>query len=67
MMPSAHARAFGEFEAAAAAEMYRSLKRPRGRDMDIAIAACAVTHGARLWTLHPDDFRDLPGVELYSV
>jgi predicted nucleic acid-binding protein len=67
LMPSAHARPFGESEAAAAAGMYRSLKRTRGRDMDIAIAACAVTHGARLWTLNPDDFRDLPDVELYSV
>lgn len=67
LMPSAHARGFGEFEAATAAEMYRSLKTARGRDMDIAIAACAVTHGARLWTLNPSDFRDLPGVELYSV
>ena len=67
LMPSPHARVFGESEAAAAAEMYRSLKRARGRDMDIAIAACAVTHGARLWTLNPDDFRDLQGVELYSI
>ena len=67
LMPSSHARAFGESEAVAAAEMYRGLKRARGRDMDIAIAACAVAHGARLWTLNPDDFRDLPGVELYSL
>jgi predicted nucleic acid-binding protein len=67
LFPSAHARAFGEGEAATAAEMYRGLKRARGRDMDIAIAACAVAHGARLWTLNPDDFRDLSGVELYSA
>ena len=67
LIPSAHARAFGESEAVAAAEMYRGLKRARGRDMDIAIAACAVAHGARLWTLNPGDFRDLPGVELYSL
>lgn len=67
LMPSVHARAFGEIEAVAAAEIYRGLKRARGRDMDIAIAACAVVQGARLWTLNPDDFRDLPGVELYSL
>ena len=67
LMPSAHARGFGALEGMAAAEMYRGLKRARGRDMDIAIAACAVAHGARLWTLNPDDFRDLPGVELYSL
>ena len=47
--------------------MYRGLKRARGRDLDIAIAACAVAHGARLWTLNPDAFRDLSGVELYSA
>ena len=46
--------------------MYRRLKRARGRDMDIAIAACAVQQRARLWTLNPDDFRDLPAVELYE-
>jgi predicted nucleic acid-binding protein len=67
LMPSAHARVFGEIEAVTAAEMYRGLKRARGRDLDIAIAACAVAHGARLWTLNPDDFRDLPGLELYSL
>ena len=67
LMPSSHARVFGGSEAVAAAEIYRGLRRARGRDMDIAIAACAVAHGARLWTLNPDDFRDLPGVELYSL
>ena len=67
LMPSANATVFGESEAVAAAEIYRGLKRARGRDMDIAIAACAVAQGARLWTLNPDDFRDLPGVELYSL
>jgi predicted nucleic acid-binding protein len=67
LLPSAHACAFGPDEAAAAAEMYRGLKRARGRDMDIAIAACAVVRGARLWTLNPDDFRDIPGLELYPA
>ena len=33
--------------------------------MDLAIAACALTLGARLWTLNPRDFRDLEGLELY--
>ena len=46
--------------------MYRSLKRARGRDMDIALAACAIEHRARFWTLNPEDFRDLPGLELYD-
>lgn len=36
------------------------------RDMDIAIAACAIEQRARLWTLNPNDFRDLPGLDLYE-
>jgi predicted nucleic acid-binding protein len=66
LLPAAEARAFGAPESAAAAALYRALKRPRGRDMDIAIAACAIEHGARLWTLNPADFRDLPGLALYE-
>lgn len=66
LLPGAEARAFGSAEARRAAGLYRSLKRPRGRDMDIAIAACALEHGARLWTLNPDDFRDLPALTLYE-
>jgi predicted nucleic acid-binding protein len=67
LVPASYAHAFGTHEATAAADIYRRLKRARGRDMDIAIAACAVTHGAQLWTLNPADFADLPGLALYSV
>ena len=67
LLPAATAREFGASEAAAAARMYRRLTRARGRDMDIAIAACAIEHGARLWTLNPADFHDLPGLELYEA
>lgn len=66
LLPASHAREFGAAEAATAARIYRSLRRARGRDMDIAIAACAIEHGARLWTLNPDDFRDLPDLDLYT-
>ena len=66
LLPSAEARAFGPVEAARAADLYRALKRARGRDMNIAIAACALEHRARLWTLNPGDFRDMPGLELYE-
>ena len=66
LLPSSNAREFGHAEAATAARIYRTLKRARGRDMDIAIAACAIEHGARLWTLNPDNFRDLPDLELYT-
>jgi predicted nucleic acid-binding protein len=66
LFPSSEARAFGSAEAVRAAEVYKKAKRARGRDMDIAIAACAIEHRARLWTLNPEDFRDLPGLELYE-
>jgi predicted nucleic acid-binding protein len=67
LLPAADTRVFGPSEAAAAASLYRRLSRARGRDMDVAIAACAIAHGARLWTLNPDDFRDLPGLHLYET
>jgi predicted nucleic acid-binding protein len=66
LLPAAASRAFGPSEAATAARLYRSLKRARGRDMDLAIASCALEHGARLWTLTPGDFGDLPGLTLYD-
>jgi predicted nucleic acid-binding protein len=65
LLPAAEARAFGPAEAARAAVLYRSLKRPRGRDMDLAIAACALEQRARLWTLNPADFSDIPELELF--
>jgi predicted nucleic acid-binding protein len=44
-----------------------ALPRVRGREIDLAIAACALTLGARLWALNPRDFRDLPGLDLYPA
>ena len=67
LLPSEEAWPFGPAEAARAAQLYRALKRPRGRDMDIAIAACALEQGAHLWTLNPTDFRDIPALELYEA
>jgi len=66
LLPPAEARGFGPAEARRAAELSRTLKRARGRDMDIAIAACALEHAAVIWTLNPDDFRDMPGLTLYT-
>jgi predicted nucleic acid-binding protein len=52
--------------AAIAAELYRRVARPRGREIDLAIAACALAHDATLWTLNRADFADIPGLSLYE-
>ena len=67
LFPSTLALAFGPAEAARAAQLYVALPRGRGREIDLAIAACALKLGARLWTLNPRDFRDLPGLELQAA
>ncbi len=64
LFPAAEAVAFGPAEAAAAARLYKGVTRPRGREIDLAVAACALTNGARLWTLNPVDFRDIPDLRL---
>jgi predicted nucleic acid-binding protein len=56
--------AFGPAEAIVASDLYRTLARPGGREIDLAIAACAIGQGAGLWTLNPGDFRDVPGLAL---
>lgn len=55
---------FGPEEAEAAARLYRTVRRPRGREVDLAIAACALVHEAALWTLNPADFEDITGLRL---
>jgi predicted nucleic acid-binding protein len=64
LLPMEGIVAFGSAEAIIASDLYRRVSRPRGREMDLAIAACAIGHGAGLWTLNPDDFRDVPGLVL---
>jgi predicted nucleic acid-binding protein len=64
LFPSDQAIAFTSAEAMIAAELYRKVKRPRGRELDIAIAACAIAHNAKLWTLNPGDFEDIPNLNL---
>jgi predicted nucleic acid-binding protein len=66
LFPSAETIAFGAREALTAARLYRAVKRPRGREIDLAIAACAIEHGAALWTLNEADFADVPGLRLFS-
>jgi predicted nucleic acid-binding protein len=62
LFPRESARVFGPAEAARAAELYRGVPGARGREVDVAIAACALVWDARLWTLTLDDFRDIPGL-----
>ena len=64
LVTSESACTFGSAEAALAARLYQSVRRPRGRDLDLAIAACAIAHDAVLWTLNRKDFDDIPGLEL---
>lgn len=64
LFPSGDAIAFGSAEALAAADVYNKVKRPRGREFDIAIAGCAIAHDAELWTVNPGDFKDIPDLKL---
>jgi predicted nucleic acid-binding protein len=64
LFPARAAVAFGVREAAIAADLYARLKRPRRREIDIAIAACAIADGASLWTLNPRDFHDIPDLDV---
>jgi predicted nucleic acid-binding protein len=66
LFPAASAVSFTSVEAARAAELYQTVKRPRGRELDLAIAACALTHQAELWTLNPADFADIAALELFG-
>jgi predicted nucleic acid-binding protein len=65
LFPRESAIAFGPSEAARAAELYRAVPGARGREIDLAIAACAICWDARLWTLNVGDFDDIPSLELY--
>lgn len=64
LFPSAEAVPFATREAEVAADAYRKMRRPRGREIDLAIAACAIVHGAGLWTLNRADFADITGLGL---
>lgn len=64
LFPSEVAAAFGAGEAAMAARLYKQMARARGREIDLAIAACAIVNNAAIWTLNQDDFRDIPDLRL---
>jgi predicted nucleic acid-binding protein len=56
---------FGVREAERAAALHRRVRGARQRQADLAVAACAMQHGAALWTLNAGDFEDVPGLMLY--
>lgn len=64
LFPSGDALPFGSEEARVAAELYRVVSRPRGREIDLAIAACALTWRGTLWTLNAGDFSDIAGLDV---
>ena len=66
VLPSSEALPFSSDEARIAADLYREVARPRGREIDLAIAACTIAWDGRLWTLNTADFADLPGMRLFD-
>ena len=66
LFPADIAAPFDAAEALIAARLYHDMPRARQRELDLGIAACALAQGARLWTLNPADFRDVPGLLLYE-
>jgi predicted nucleic acid-binding protein len=64
LFPETEIIPFTTREAAIAADLYRQVKRARGREIDLAIAACAIAHNAALWTLNREDFNDIPDLTL---
>ena len=66
LFPRESAVPFGSREAALAAKLYGAVRKPRGREINLAIAACALAREAALWTLNEADFRDVPGLRLFA-
>lgn len=65
LFPNASALPFGPEESALAARLFAQVKRARGREIDLAIAAQAFVAGASLWTLDRGDFDDVPRLLLW--
>ena len=67
LLPAPSAVPFTSEDAALGARLYRSARRARAREIDIAIAACVIRHEADLWTLHAADFEDIPELRLLRI
>lgn len=64
LFPTKAALPFAAEQAEAASRLYRQVARPRGREIDLAIAAHAISRDATLWTLDVEDFADIPSLSL---
>lgn len=64
LFPQDQAVVFGAAEASVAAGLYRKVRGARGREIDLVIAATAMTRDAALWTLNRDDFSDIEELAL---
>ena len=64
LFPDHKAVVFGPVEATIAAEIFRNVRSPRRREVDIAIAATAISRNVPFWTLNRRDFEDIPGLRL---
>jgi len=60
LFPVETALPFESEQAELASRLHRLVGRPRGREIDLAIAAHAISLDAPLWTLNTDDFHDIP-------
>jgi predicted nucleic acid-binding protein len=67
LFPARSAIPFGAEDAIVSADLYRKVRRALNRQVDLAIAACALVRDARLWTLNRAGFRDVPGLRLYAT
>jgi predicted nucleic acid-binding protein len=67
LFPRQQALPLGPAEALIAARLYRRVARPRGREIDLAVAAHALALDAELWTLDASDFADVPELRLVAA
>jgi predicted nucleic acid-binding protein len=65
LFPGVNAVPFGFAEAQIASRLYKAVRKSRGREADLAIAACALCDDASLWTLNSSDFSDVPELILW--
>jgi predicted nucleic acid-binding protein len=64
LLPAAGALPFRREEATVASRLHHDVPHPRGREVDLAIAAYAMVRNDSLWTLNPEHFQDILGLQL---